>query len=61
MKFDHEYGITQIVLWKKKNLDYVKRQIGVSNINFKGLMANNARANRIAVINIYGEVTQVCQ
>lgn len=47
--------MAQLRLSCGKNLNYVKARNGVPKVNFKGFMAKNALANRIAVKNIYGE------
>ena len=48
-----EDGPTQTLFWE--NLNFVMAENGVSNVNFKGFMANNTHANWIAVRKIYGE------
>ena len=48
-----EDDATQILYWKK--LKSVMTKNGVSNVNFKGFMANSAKTNWNAMKTIYGD------
>ena len=48
-----EDGTTQTLFWK--NLDVVIVENGVSKVNFKGFMIDNAQVNWNAVRMIYGD------
>ena len=45
MQFEDD--VTQTLFWE--NLNYVMVENGVSNLNFKGFMADNAHVNWIAI------------
>ena len=58
-KYRKVFTIAQTFFWK--NLNSVMIENGVSNVNFKGFMADIAEANWNAIRQIYGGGDQVCQ